>query len=78
MDANALTRCREAMIRALNGQFPDERYREPACWPACEALLPHVKAVVESVADENGAWSETAGLLTGMGAIAMRGLYAEA
>lgn len=40
-----------AVTRLLRAAFPDDAQHQPACWPRCARLLPHVQFVAQVAAD---------------------------
>ena len=79
MGEKKTTLYRDVMVKTVSELFPDEGYRNPACWPECEPLTPHAETLAEATADDSDAWQELARFLNSVGSYHHgRAAYAEA
>jgi tetratricopeptide (TPR) repeat protein len=78
MDGEEIASFRTSAINALTQLFPDEGYKNPACWSECAALMPHAETVVNAVVNDDRAGENVSDLLNNMGLYRMgRATYVE-
>jgi tetratricopeptide (TPR) repeat protein len=58
---------RSALIAALAAAYPSDGYRNPASWPRCALLTPHVLAICQIETADTAANTQCASLLNSAG-----------
>jgi class 3 adenylate cyclase/tetratricopeptide (TPR) repeat protein len=66
-EGGARDQMRRALAAALTAVFPDDGYRNPASWPRCMPLTPHLLASCKTETNDAVASVESAGLLNRAG-----------
>jgi tetratricopeptide (TPR) repeat protein len=70
---------RHILVTALASVYPNNAYRNPASWPRCAPLTPHVLAICETEMTDATANAQYAGLLNNAGSyFHSRGAYSTA